>query len=183
LDKLLKKQRNSLSSTDLLSMIQDTASGMYYLQQQDIVHRDLSCENLLVERRSTKYQVKVADLGFSRQLKSEEFYESKDSNIPVRWSPPEVLQAGNYSTKSDVWSFGIVMWEIYSFGSIPYAGMSNTDVIEFVLRGNRLDFPSNSSPQHNSLIVIFLSCCEQESRNRPDFKAVYDQIDKLNRTK
>jgi len=171
---LLKEEEQKLTQDQLCEMVKNVASGMYYLQQQNIVHRDLACRNLLVEQGTNmSYQVKVGDFGLSRQLdEAKNYYRTNDETKPVRWSSPEVLQTGLYSTKSDVWSFGIVIWEMFTFGSLPYGGMSNIDVISFVLKGERLELPDNCP---TTLQEITKSCWQHQSEKRPDFKEICEK--------
>jgi serine/threonine protein kinase len=95
---------------------QGTAAGMHYLEEKSIIHRDLAARNLLVRKEGKKYVIKVADFGMSRVTDDQAMYESTSNKFPVKWSAPEVLQYRKYSPKSDVWSYGIVLWEIFEHG-------------------------------------------------------------------
>jgi serine/threonine protein kinase len=100
---------------------------MTFLHVKNIIHRDLALRNLLVTgiNEEAKYLVKVADFGMSKMLPGTDYYKSSDKEIPVKWSAPEVLQYGRFSFQSDVFSFGITLWEIFTFGMIPYPGWSS----------------------------------------------------------
>ena len=141
--------------------------------KKKIIHRDLALRNLLVAPdTNTKYLIKVGDFGLSRSLISNNndiYKSSSETQIPIRWSAPEVLSHGIYGTKSDSWSFGIVLWELFSFGAIPYgSSMSNQQVEEEVLKGTRLSKPSKECPE--SIYQLMLHCWDTEPEKRPDFK-------------
>src|SRR4051812_35751092 len=103
---------------------------MQYLEQQQIIHRDLALRNLLVTVHDEhKYLVKVADFGLSRSV-DKGYYQSNDKTIPYRWCAPEIFDQGVYTAKSDVWAFGVMLWELFSYGAMPYAGITNAEVVE-----------------------------------------------------
>lgn len=109
------------TKTQLTKFIQYTASGMEYLHKSKIIHRDLACRNLLVAPAERGFTCKVGDFGLSRALENEE-YQATSRQIPIRWTAPESIEFNRYNEASDVWSFGVVSWEIYTRGAIPYAG-------------------------------------------------------------
>ncbi|ROT61155.1 putative high affinity nerve growth factor receptor-like, partial [Penaeus vannamei] len=116
----------SLGKEDLLSMSVQIASGMEYLSSQHFVHRDLACRNCLVGENLC---VKISDFGMSRDVYTCDYYKVGGSRmLPVRWMAPESIMYGKFTLESDVWSFGVVLWEIYSFGKQPYYGNSNEHV-------------------------------------------------------
>src|SRR5262245_27989666 len=121
---------------------------MKYLEQQNIIHRDLAARNVLAAPDNSDDQehpvvIKIADFGLSRSLEKE-YYKSQNRVIPYKWCSPEVIQHGKFSTKSDVWSFGICLWEVFSFGAIPYKTFSNQEAVEKVESGYRLPAPENT---------------------------------------
>eukprot|EP01114_Cavostelium_apophysatum_P022579 TRINITY_DN8214_c0_g1_i2.p1 TRINITY_DN8214_c0_g1~~TRINITY_DN8214_c0_g1_i2.p1 ORF type:complete len:195 (-),score=21.63 TRINITY_DN8214_c0_g1_i2:178-762(-) len=125
------------------------AKGMAYLESCSIIHRDLAARNLLVDATGN---VKVADFGLSRAITSN-YYESTSNNFPIRWSAPEVLQYSKFSSKSDVWSMGITLFEIVTRGQIPYKGLSNEEVVSKVVdEGYRMSKPSECMEDVWSLI-------------------------------
>jgi len=151
LDHLLETHRHEIKSTDLLAMTKDAAEGMNYLSKQKIVHGDLALRNLLVTSTGTedsKYIIKVADFGMSRVL-AEKDYTSLDNDkgilIPVRWTAPEVFDHGKISIQSDVWSFGVLLWELFSYGKRPYPGISNKEIVSSVQTGEEWNLQKVSS--------------------------------------
>jgi len=178
LDKVLRAEKKQIFLADLLSMTKDAASGMVYLHQQGIVHRDLALRNLLVShsgKPGTKYAVKISDFGMARTM-DKGYYKTESKTIPVRWCSPEAIQIGKFSFYSDVWSFGVVMWEIFSYGTIPYYGIPNERVIEKVTNeGYVLPLPKNCSKE---IYQWMLNCWNQEPEQRPSFDILYDQIER-----
>ena len=115
---------------------------MEFLHSQDIIHRDLACRNILVSGQESEYVVKIADFGLSYSLsRSNNPTENHRRILPIRWTAPEVFSNHQHTQTADVWSFGIVLWEIYSRGSIPYAGLTNAEVVGQVNQGFRLIAP------------------------------------------
>jgi len=151
---------------------------MAYLEHEKVIHRDLAARNILVEKKNDKYTAKVADFGMSRITDKGE-YISSDARLPIRWSAPEVLRREAASSKSDVWSFGVLLWEIFEWGAEPYGWMSNREVYEEVLEGNMLE-PSKKMP---ILIAELMKQCMQMVPNaRPTFVQVVETL-KSNRKK
>ncbi|KAI1298736.1 Tyrosine-protein kinase transforming protein Fes [Halotydeus destructor] len=138
----LRENRSSpdkVSVRELLRMSLDAASGMRYLESKNVIHRDLAARNCLI---STGGHVKISDFGMSREAVDEEYTVSNGlKQIPVKWTAPEALNYGRYTSLCDVWSFGILLWEIFTLGSVPYAGMTNTKTREMIDNGYRLPSP------------------------------------------
>lgn len=141
---------------------------MVYLSEKSIIHRDLALRNFLVTKQAEKYLIKISDFGLSRFTNSN-YYKTNNSEIPIRWGAPEVFEKGKSSIKSDVWSFGIVLYEIFSYGNQPYIGMSNKEVIENVLKGYRMDIPDNCSEKIGKLMK---ECWNYNLEDRPNFKDI-----------
>lgn len=139
-----------------------------YLEEQKIIHRDLAARNLLAAKGDERHYVtvKVADFGLSREVERG-YYKSDTRIMPYKWCPPESIQYGTFTTKSDVWAFGVSMWEIFSYGQLPYQSMSNNEATEFVLKGNRLKIP-DACPQQ--VYDMMMQCWMSEPEKRPSFQ-------------
>merc|ERR1712176_1065033 len=136
-----KLEDTTLSTRDLLYMSLQPCKALEYLSNKNVVHRDISARNCLV---GDKLSVKLADFGLSRGTAVDDgknYYKKDGGMVPVKWMAPEALNFGKYTSANDVWSFGVLMWEVFSFGAIPYLSHSNQQVIVFVNRGGRLEKP------------------------------------------
>lgn len=126
-------RKNELRVSQLIQMCYDIAKGMEYLEKNNVIHRDLAARNCLLDR---KIRVKVADFGLSRCLQSDEEYFCQIKEVPVRWWAVEVFSSAPYTSKSDVWSYGITIWEVFSRAEIPYSHIvQNHLVIDAVKHG------------------------------------------------
>ncbi|XP_069749898.1 tyrosine-protein kinase BTK isoform X2 [Narcine bancroftii] len=168
--KLWGRQMNTLQ---LLEMSKDVCEAMAYLESFQFLHRDLAARNCLVDEVGT---VKVSDFGLSRYVLDDEYTSSQGSKFPIRWSPPEVLNFSRFSSKSDVWAFGVLMWEIFSLGKTPYERFSNADVVEHIIQGRRLYRPQQATEY---VYNIMYSCWEDKADNRPAFSALLSNIQEL----
>ena len=130
-----------LSTKDLISIVLQLAKALDYLSSLNFIHRDIAARNCLL---NTQLTAKIADFGLSRNLNAQNYYRiggGKKSYLPIRWMPPEAVLYGKFTLKSDVWSFGILIWEIYTFGRLPYTGLSNHEVIDFIKERRLLNQP------------------------------------------
>ncbi|XP_026188787.1 protein-tyrosine kinase 6-like isoform X2 [Mastacembelus armatus] len=157
-------------TASLIDMGAQVADGMSYLEEQNSIHRDLAARNVLVDEH---YICKVADFGLARVIK-EPFYITEDKKIPYKWSAPEAISHGRFSSKSDVWSFGILLHEIITYGGIPYPAFSNQEVYQQVTQGYRMPAPAKC-PEF--LYKIMLQCWSTEPTDRPDFKSLKVKLD------
>lgn len=163
----------SCISDTKIARVWDTASGMSYLHGKNIIHRDLAARNLLVTFTDNTFTVKVSDFGMSKHMESESYYTSEAKMIPVKWCSLEVVQYGKFSFKGDIWSFGVVMWEIFSYGQIPYATKNNTEVLEMLLKGERMAQPQGCP---DKLYDLMKRCWLVEPKERPDFDEILSKL-------
>ena len=164
----------SLSKTQLLYISEQIASGMAYLSAKHHVHRDLACRNCLIKKDLT---VKIGDFGMSRNLYSRDYYRINGQAIlPVRWMSPEALIYGKFSVEGDVWSFGVVMWEIFSFALQPYYGISNEEVTEYIRKGQTLRRPDYCPMD---IFKVMHECWNMEPTERPTFDELHKLLNEL----
>lgn len=138
---------------------------MANLHSNNIIHRDLACRNVLLSGKGIDVVAKVADFGLSRII--EDFYESQGKKIPVRWTSPEALETLKFNKKCDIWSYGVVLWEIFSRGQVPYPGMSNQEILEKVPAGYRLPPPLETT---ETIHQVMTDCWKSEPDERPEFE-------------
>jgi serine/threonine protein kinase len=164
---LHKKERSDFKPTDLLQLATNIVNGMSYLEENHILHRDLALRNVLATRDTAgQYIAKISDFGMSRLIDSG-IYSSTNSTIPIKWSAPENLQYGKYTSKSDVWSFGVALWELYSFGMIPYPGLGNNEVLKKIVEEEyRMPAPPDCPEE---IYAIMLQCWKTKPSDRPSF--------------
>ncbi|CAL9688866.1 unnamed protein product [Knipowitschia caucasica] len=175
LDTFLKKHDGQFTVIQLVGMLRGIASGMKYLSDMSYVHRDLAARNILV---NSNLVCKVSDFGLSRVLEDdpEAAYTTRGGKIPIRWTAPEAIAYRKFTSASDVWSYGIVMWEVLSYGERPYWEMSNQDVIKAIEEGYRLPAPMDCPVVLHQLM---LDCWEKGRSERPKFGQIVTILDKL----
>uniref|UniRef100_A0A673ANW6 Tyrosine-protein kinase n=1 Tax=Sphaeramia orbicularis TaxID=375764 RepID=A0A673ANW6_9TELE len=161
----LRHEGQNLRPKTLVKMTGNVASGMEYLESKKCIHRDLAARNCLVAENN---MVKISDFGMSRQ-EDDGVYSAEGGlrQIPVKWTAPEALNYGRYTTESDVWSFGVLLWETFSLGMTPYTSMTNQQTREEVEKGYRMPAP-NGCPVEVSRLMT--SCWQYDPKNRPSFK-------------
>ncbi|XP_070154570.1 proto-oncogene tyrosine-protein kinase ROS-like [Polyergus mexicanus] len=172
--KLQPSNSHALRLQDLFAMCEDVARGCCYLENLRFVHRDLACRNCLVSARDRENRViKIGDFGLARDVYKDDYYRVKGQGLfPVCWMAPESLAIGIFTSQSDVWSFGVLMWEITSLGEHPYVGRTNLEVIDYVRAGGRLPMPLNCPP---TLYELMLRCWSP-ANDRPNFKFCLENI-------
>ncbi|KAF5404191.1 Tyrosine-protein kinase [Paragonimus heterotremus] len=152
----------------LIDMMAQIASGMAYLEKEGYIHRDLAARNILVGDNNT---VKVADFGLARIVDgADETYTAKQgTQFPIKWTAPEAALLGRFTVKSDVWSFGIVIYEIITYGQVPFPSMDNAETLQQVDRGYRMPRPSNC-PQ--PVYEVMLKTWDSNPEQRPTFESL-----------
>ncbi|XP_043762577.1 ephrin type-A receptor 5 isoform X5 [Cervus elaphus] len=175
LDTFLKKNDGQFTVIQLVGMLRGIAAGMKYLSDMGYVHRDLAARNILI---NSNLVCKVSDFGLSRVLEDdpEAAYTTRGGKIPIRWTAPEAIAFRKFTSASDVWSYGIVMWEVVSYGERPYWEMTNQDVIKAVEEGYRLPSPMDCPA---ALYQLMLDCWQKDRNSRPKFEEIVNMLDKL----
>uniref|UniRef100_A0A8C8HGZ0 receptor protein-tyrosine kinase n=1 Tax=Oncorhynchus tshawytscha TaxID=74940 RepID=A0A8C8HGZ0_ONCTS len=178
LDNYLKDHDGEISSYQLVGMLRGIAAGMKYLSDMSYVHRDLAARNVLV---NSNLECKVSDFGLSRVLEDdpEGTYTTSGGKIPIRWTAPEAIAYRKFTSASDVWSFGIVMWEVMAFGERPYWDMSNHEVMKAINEAFRLPAPMDCP---STVYQLMLQCWLQDRSKRPRFPDIVNILDKLLRS-
>ena len=162
----LRGNGRSLRLPQLIDMGTQVATGMAYLEEKDYIHRDLATRNILVGENLI---CKVADFGLARVI-NEDIYEAHTgAKFPIKWTAPEAAMYSHFTIKSDVWSFGILLYELITYGHIPYPGISNIHVLEAVERGYRMPPPQNCP---DLLYEIMTECWKRNPESRPTFETL-----------
>ncbi|TNM94621.1 hypothetical protein fugu_017380 [Takifugu bimaculatus] len=169
LDYLQKNKEPKLRISDQIEMAAQVASGMAFLELQNYIHRDLAARNVLVGENNI---CKVADFGLARVFMkdNDNVYEAKEgTKFPVKWTAPEAIHSNKFSIKSDVWSFGILLYEIMTFGQMPYPTMTNLQVVQRVPLGYRMPCPPNCP---KIMYDIMMDCWKEKEQDRPTFETL-----------
>ncbi|XP_078539396.1 tyrosine-protein kinase Fes/Fps [Lissotriton helveticus] len=167
----LRNEGAQTKTKELIRMTENAAAGMEYLESKHCIHRDLAARNCLVTEKNT---LKISDFGMSRE-EEDGVYSSTGGmkQIPVKWTAPEALNYGRYTSESDVWSFGILLWETFSLGAVPYATMSNQQTRESLEQGYRLPSPDRCPAD---VYRLMQRCWEYEQKKRPTFTTVHQEL-------
>ncbi|XP_052793360.1 tyrosine-protein kinase Tec-like isoform X2 [Mya arenaria] len=171
----LKRHKTRLINkvSTLLDTCIQVCAAMEYLEGRSFIHRDLAARNCLVGENQI---IKVADFGLARYVIDDEYTSSTGTKFPVKWAPPEVLSFTRFSSKSDVWAFGVLMWEVFTCGDMPYNQMRNAEVVDFVCSSNRRLAKPNGAPE--KIYQVMLECWNKEPEGRPSFTILKNSLDK-----
>eukprot|EP00040_Diaphanoeca_grandis_P030782 m.182709 g.182709 ORF g.182709 m.182709 type:complete len:482 (-) comp32130_c1_seq1:69-1514(-) len=174
LDFLRSRGRNSVDPMMQLSFTKDINAGMVYLEAQNFVHRDLAARNILLDHHDPVPVAKVADFGLAKDSRLGQVDLGK---LPIKWTAPEALKQKVSTSKSDVWSYGVVMWEIYSYGRAPYPRMNQKEVVDKVTSGYRMEKPESCPKDLYDKVMI--RCWEIDAKDRPSFAYLRDKLRKF----
>ncbi|XP_015772585.1 PREDICTED: muscle, skeletal receptor tyrosine protein kinase-like isoform X2 [Acropora digitifera] len=172
----LQNVKPKLSNVEQISIAKQIASGMEYLAAKGYIHRELCTKNCIIGNGMV---VKISNLGFSWKGPNSDYCSLgllERANYPLRWYPPETLQFGSFAEATDIWSFGVLLWEVYSSGLTPYYGMSDEEVISLVLDGEILPCPKECPKE---IYEIMQGCWNPEASDRPRFTDVHERISLL----
>eukprot|EP00800_Vazella_pourtalesii_P016140 TRINITY_DN453_c0_g1_i2.p1 TRINITY_DN453_c0_g1~~TRINITY_DN453_c0_g1_i2.p1 ORF type:complete len:976 (+),score=243.96 TRINITY_DN453_c0_g1_i2:347-3274(+) len=170
LDKYLTTNMNSIPFKELVAICYGASRGMVYLSLLGYVHRDLAARNIILDKDLTP---KITDFGLSRETEEDFYRVQTGGKIPVRWTAPEAILYRKFNTASDVWSFGVLMWEVMSFGNIPYGDTDNFTIMEELQKGYRLPAP-DSCP--SVIYNLMLRCWSEAPEHRPSFTNVQESL-------
>ncbi|XP_038066431.1 plexin-A4-like [Patiria miniata] len=175
LKSFLVKQKQNLTHTHLTMFAYHVALGMEYLAEQQFVHRDLAARNCLVD---DKLVAKIADFGLSRDLDESDYYTSgeKQAKLPIKWMAPESMERKVYDTKTDVWSYGVLLWELFSRGRTPYPDIHNRDVHSYLKQGQRMN-PPRFCP--TKISAIMRHCWLDSAKKRWSFGQIVQELEPL----
>ncbi|XP_008203443.1 tyrosine-protein kinase Btk29A isoform X1 [Nasonia vitripennis] len=168
----LRRHETTLGSNVglLLDMCIQVCKGMAYLERHNYIHRDLAARNCLVGSENV---VKVADFGLARYVLDDQYTSSGGTKFPIKWAPPEVLNYTRFSSKSDVWAYGVLMWEVFTCGKMPYGRLKNTEVVERVQRGIILEKPKACFKE---VYEVMRKCWAHCPEVRPSFRVLKEQL-------
>lgn len=170
-----KPERPSpLTMKDLLYCVLDVAKGCRYMESKRFIHRDIAARNCLLSSKGPGRVVKIADFGMARDIYRSDYYrKGGKAMLPIKWMPPEAFLDGIFTSKTDIWSFGVLLWEVFSLGLMPYTGLPNRDVMQLVTGGGRLDAPQGCPM---AIYRIMADCWNPTPEDRPTFSNLLERL-------
>jgi len=174
----LRRLKTTLLSDigSLIDMAIQVARGMAYLERHNYIHRDLAARNCLVGSENV---VKVADFGLARYVIDDQYTSNGGAKFPIKWSPPEVLNYTRFSSKSDVWAFGVLCWEVFTCGDMPYGRAKNPEVVDRVQKGQVLSRPQNCP---HPIYEVMRLCWATNPDDRPPFRQLKEELMEIAQT-
>ena len=165
----------ALTAHQLVGMAVDVAAGFHYLALNHYIHRDMATRNCLV---NAKFRVKISDFGLSQDVYTKDYFRLGDSELlPIRWMPPEAILYAKFTLQSDVWSFGVVLWEIFTFGMQPYFSLTNEEVVQHVRDGNVMNCPDDCPEEIYDLMI---DCWAMDPAQRPTAAELHVALQRWN---
>ncbi|KAF7272927.1 hypothetical protein GWI33_014318 [Rhynchophorus ferrugineus] len=164
----------NLGIDDFIYIAFQIASGMAYLEEYNFIHRDLAARNVLLGENNI---AKICDFGLARIITDSE-YCAKGGKFPIKWTAPEAIMEGIFTIKSDVWSFGILLMELFTYGEPPYKGMPVPVVMELVNDGYRMQKPENYNVP-DVIYDIMRNCWHKDPKSRPSFAELTEKFEKM----
>ncbi|XP_031782038.1 leukocyte tyrosine kinase receptor isoform X2 [Nasonia vitripennis] len=164
----------TLTMQSLIMCAYDVAKGCKYMEEARFIHRDIAARNCLLSCKGPGRVVKIADFGMARDIYRSDYYrKGGKAMLPIKWMPPESFLDGIFTTKTDVWAFGVLLWEIMSFGYMPYTGCANREVMSMVTSGGRLERPAGCP---DPIYGIMTRCWHPHPEERPSFSSIVERI-------